>query len=334
MRLKSFRVQNYRSIIDSGVVEVDNSKTILVGPNEAGKSALLQALQHINCPEGVKQLVPLRDYPRRLYNDIHSGKVKPADVKIVEATFAFAEEERAQLPENWGEIFFVYTRFLDGRGSYDVSGAPPLVSYREVKSECVRLANFADAQAQKDGTEESMYPSVQLRDLELSEDSVLNGELLEGLTSWLDSVTPQTDERNTPDKPYLESIRSKISYARERDEAVEIAYSFLPVFIYYNNYLRVRPNIHLRNLGARLRLDRLDADQHDYGNLCLLKLLGIDVEELSSVGEGSNQNVASAEEFESLREKLDERRYVLDSAEFKLTEGVAQMHTHMVPKLP
>lgn len=78
MRLKSFRMQNYRCVIDSGVVEVEESKTILVDPNEAGKSAILKALQQINPPNGTKKLDALRDYPRRLYNDIDTGTVLPA----------------------------------------------------------------------------------------------------------------------------------------------------------------------------------------------------------------------------------------------------------------
>ncbi|WP_272513882.1 AAA family ATPase [Providencia sp. PROV187] len=48
MRLSKVRVQNYRSIIDTGEFDVDEFKTILVGPNEAGKTAILQAIQQIN----------------------------------------------------------------------------------------------------------------------------------------------------------------------------------------------------------------------------------------------------------------------------------------------
>ena len=50
MRLKRARVQKYRSIIDSGEFDIEEMKTILVGPNEAGKSALLQALQLVLHP--------------------------------------------------------------------------------------------------------------------------------------------------------------------------------------------------------------------------------------------------------------------------------------------
>ena len=55
MRLTHVRVQNYRSIRDTGWFGVEQAKTILVGgPNEAGKTAVLEALQQINCPAGVR----------------------------------------------------------------------------------------------------------------------------------------------------------------------------------------------------------------------------------------------------------------------------------------
>ncbi|MBF4426895.1 AAA family ATPase, partial [Vibrio anguillarum] len=60
MRLVKARVQNYRSIIDTGEFEVEKLKTILVGPNEAGKTVLLQALQQLNKPNDVNDFDPLR----------------------------------------------------------------------------------------------------------------------------------------------------------------------------------------------------------------------------------------------------------------------------------
>lgn len=73
MRLIAARIQKYRSVKDTGLFEVDEGKAILVGPNEAGKSATFQALQQINPPDGVRKFDALRDYPRAEYNDITTG---------------------------------------------------------------------------------------------------------------------------------------------------------------------------------------------------------------------------------------------------------------------
>jgi PAS domain S-box-containing protein len=64
MRLKKAHVTKYRSVRDSEWFEVEHKKTIFVGPNEAGKTALLQALQQIGPPDGVRKLDALRDYTR------------------------------------------------------------------------------------------------------------------------------------------------------------------------------------------------------------------------------------------------------------------------------
>lgn len=85
MRLINARVQNYRSIIDTGEFDVEELKTIMVGPNEAGKSAILQALQQINPPEGIRKFSPLRDYPRSKYNDITAGRAQPSQTRVVTA---------------------------------------------------------------------------------------------------------------------------------------------------------------------------------------------------------------------------------------------------------
>ena len=47
MRLKAFKVQMYRPILDSGWVDVDDI-TVIVGKNESGKTALLRALHKFN----------------------------------------------------------------------------------------------------------------------------------------------------------------------------------------------------------------------------------------------------------------------------------------------
>lgn len=64
MRLESFRVQNFRSINDSGQIDVSKI-TALLGRNESGKSNLLRALHSLNPAEGFKKLNPIKDWPRQ-----------------------------------------------------------------------------------------------------------------------------------------------------------------------------------------------------------------------------------------------------------------------------
>jgi AAA ATPase domain len=68
MKLKRVRVQNFRSVIDSGVFSVDQV-TCLVGKNESGKSAILDALYKVNPVEAEEKLDEL-DLPRSIFADI------------------------------------------------------------------------------------------------------------------------------------------------------------------------------------------------------------------------------------------------------------------------
>ena len=98
MRLKKARIAKYRSIRDSGWFDVEDGKTILVGPNEAGKTALLQALQQLNPPLTARNFDTLRDYPRSEYNDFTLGKILAEDVTVVVGKFELDQEDREAIP--------------------------------------------------------------------------------------------------------------------------------------------------------------------------------------------------------------------------------------------
>ena len=62
MKLEKFRVRNFRSIIDSGSVDISNL-TALVGRNETGKTNLLLALTKLG-RESLRSCYFVRDFPR------------------------------------------------------------------------------------------------------------------------------------------------------------------------------------------------------------------------------------------------------------------------------
>ncbi|MGY0203246.1 AAA family ATPase [Acinetobacter soli] len=56
MRLIKVQVQNYRSIIDSGELDIEKIKTVFVGINEAGKTTLLKAINQLNPASDVEEI--------------------------------------------------------------------------------------------------------------------------------------------------------------------------------------------------------------------------------------------------------------------------------------
>ena len=68
MRLTRFRVTNFRSVENSGWVEVDDV-TALIGVNESGKTNLLVPLWKLNPAMG-GEIQPTSDYPKRNFGAI------------------------------------------------------------------------------------------------------------------------------------------------------------------------------------------------------------------------------------------------------------------------
>src|SRR6185437_5675102 len=97
MRLKSYQVRNFRSVDDSGPIEVDGV-TALIGTNESGKTNLLLPLWKLN-PAKDGEINPTADYPRKRYNDFRNLKEKPI---FVEACFSVPDNLTAELAELTG----------------------------------------------------------------------------------------------------------------------------------------------------------------------------------------------------------------------------------------
>ena len=70
MKLKEYRIREFRSVWDSGPIKVDEQTTCFVGKNEAGKTTILDALYRTN-PIRAKDAVfnETYDYPKREVED-------------------------------------------------------------------------------------------------------------------------------------------------------------------------------------------------------------------------------------------------------------------------
>ncbi|MEU0486612.1 hypothetical protein ABZ260_46540, partial [Streptosporangium sp. NPDC006013] len=157
MKLAAARIRDYRSVHDSTPFEVEAGKTIAVGANEAGKTALLLALQTINPPDdhGCK-LDSLRDYPRSRYTEISRGQHDPSDIEVVEATFTLEPDDLAALHAVDAMVFadattFVLTRYLDNHRTWSLPGVPQARSLGSVSKDLTRLK--AHLKSQEGGAE-------------------------------------------------------------------------------------------------------------------------------------------------------------------------------------
>jgi predicted ATPase len=113
MHLKSFQVRVFRNIIDSGPVTVEDV-TCIVGKNEAGKSALLSALHHLNPAKPAAVLNLLDEYPRWLKKDHEiTGEIESATP--ITTTFTLDDDELAELEALFGEGVLANREFIASR---------------------------------------------------------------------------------------------------------------------------------------------------------------------------------------------------------------------------
>ena len=326
MRLTHVRVQNYRCVRDTGWFEVEQAKTILVGPNEAGKTAVLEALHRINPPDGVREFDPLRDYPRKLYNaDIQSGRLDPKSIPVASAQFELEPEDLAELPNGFGATGYSCTRYLNNRLTHTLEGGPEVVVFsEEIRKDLQRLATHVDSHAAEGQEDEEPGLGAGLDDVigdwQVGTTRIAADRATE-LRHWLDSALPFVDEKDATEDARHTRLLEYTRIPEQRDVALTKLNRRLPVFVYFNNYFRVRPNLHLRHLADRVQQNILDDDRYDYGNLCLLKLLGFTARELADLGAAPDPG-DDQEEFNRYRSQLDERGIQLNAASIRLTDEI------------
>lgn len=330
MRLVKARIQGYRSIIDSGWFDVEQGKSILVGPNEAGKTAILQALQKLNPPEGVELFNPLRDYPRAKYDeDIEKGGVDPSAYTVVEGHFSLEDEEKDTLPESYRDVIYVFGRRLDNSAWHRLDNAPAELTFGDIEKDLLKmLAHFqetATTNAVADNIISAVRTEYEVAVDGLAKSSTITLTIAKKLQSWLKTNIKYLNDDNSKENSRYEKIEEQLKRPIERVSVLEACEELMPKFILFSNYFRIKPVLHLRKLADRIANNSLDDSQYDYGNICLLKFLGFTAKELADAGDIAKFNLNYPEQYEQYKAQLDERDYKLNAATIRLTKSIREV---------
>ena len=340
MRLARARVQNYRSVKDSGWFEIDHDKTILVGPNEAGKTALLRAIEHVSPGPLVKPFDPLRDFPRSDYWRIQSGEVDPASVPVVTAEFTLSPDDQSAIAEispHFPDVGFCRQINLDNATSSWLTNAPPLLSVGDLKDSLRALAAHVDSRIPSPATATggetrvpvSPSPTQQLNGMlnGRPDQQVVSVDFANELNEWLDTkVAPFVNWDQASQTDRLASLRSELAVEIARDSILERLHERRPTLVYFSTYTRVTPLLHLQHLADALDAEAIDeSDPYNFGNRCLLDLLNFSARELSEMGRSPDPAAGDQEAFEGYRVKLDQRDAILNSASLRLTQQIRKV---------
>lgn len=163
----------------------------------------------------------------------------------------------------------------------------------------------------------------------------LKGKTAEAFDAWLETALPVIDEDDEKAEQQFDRIRHAVRWEATHTKAYKTLIARTPVFVYFSQIFSVRPRIHLANLAQRQATGEMD-QEYDFGNLCLLDLLGFTAKELSDLASlpaptlppnQRDQNAMAAYQSEVTRwqAQLDDRHYRLNAASVALTKMVREV---------
>lgn len=234
MKLKSFRVKVFRSIVDSGDIEVDDDLTCLVGKNESGKTALLNALHRLNPLTG-ESFDLLDDYPRWLKSK-HTRQGLTNDARPITATFELDADDKNAIAELLG----------DGVIASDVM----TVSCR-YDNQLIMDVTVDDARATNNLVERVQLSEAAKAALDIAN---LNFAAIPERVTGVAAGFPADEDGPPPIVAELENLAAKAASLgagkSTHDIAVEILTVRLPQFFYFSEYQLLDGRIDLQRLAA------------------------------------------------------------------------------------
>lgn len=100
MLLIDAQIKNYKCVLDSDTFAVDQL-TCLVGKNESGKSAILQALYKLNPVDGKEKYDELYEYPKMYQTDYEAGLIPEGDTVVI-SHWKFTDAELSTIEDAFG----------------------------------------------------------------------------------------------------------------------------------------------------------------------------------------------------------------------------------------
>ncbi len=310
MRLIRFRVTNFRSVADSGWLDVDEA-TALIGVNESGKTNLLLPLWKLN-PARDGEIQPTSDFPKALFGQIRDA---PGSHRFIEAEFdpghdAARLADLAGMPVE-GVTPVRVARFYDGRheiafpsdrreteapvaairalldeGVARIGAATPLKSEAELHAQAqARLAELRKGLARTKTLDAAAVGALHDAVAELLPESpAKTSKLVPALTRLAGQLAAERDRIGRPDPASVEALRKAVLEA-------------LPPFVYYSNYGNLDSEIYLPHVVENLAREDLGAKEAAKARTLrvLFGFVGLEPQEILELGRDFKDIRAEAE---------------------------------------
>jgi predicted ATP-dependent endonuclease of OLD family len=291
VRLRHFRATNYRSINDSGEIEV-RDRTALVGRNESGKSNLLLALQATKPPGGLKPLSKVKDFPRdRRLSDFSD------DLPVAETLWELDAYEQSEL----GRIFPRAAKVTNVAVTRMYKAGPYMVRFQdlsilavpaaELRRDVAKVRQSLTASAQAKDPAVTMTVAQAVENLAKAVDTsnqvptVWARQVLTAAESLRQAAKAASIEMTDLAQTHLANIERLANQITNDDDAYKAARNWvvqqLPVFIYLSDYPELDGHQSLTKLANDQAASTLDEAERNF--LKLMNVAGLDPNELQEL---------------------------------------------------
>jgi predicted ATP-dependent endonuclease of OLD family len=334
MSLLQFRVQNFRSIVDSNWIRCDEVTT-LVGMNEAGKSNLLLALWKLNPAKG-GEVNLFTDMPRRIFS---TSRSKPETITFIEADFRLSNEDsqaikkislvtseaalEVRVSKDFGNNYklklqnasstksltYAYFNNVLNKAVSDLEGVAPETAETEAEKEDF-MARLTEIRAK--------YPNIETR-ITLA----LLNEWSNHISNWYSIKNKEVSDSIYAVISCIRKLKKYFEAPEEVDGVEGMILKAIPKFVYYSNYGNLDSDIYLPQAIASMN----QASQTGIAEAkartvrVLFEFVGLDADEILEMGKDpvSQGEPSTDDTLKQTSNQKAARHALLDQAQRRLS---------------
>jgi len=275
--LKQVTINKYKCIETEQSFDVEDDITVLVGKNESGKTAILEAITKSNSyVDTAQEYDPIRDYPRQVQQEFRRSE---GDVNVVRSILNLPKDFVEAMKLETGQSLFTCSELVQSRFYREQS-----TTYEQVD---VNVPDFLDFRFEKYHVEDENLRSMIGRGMSYAEFMAL----FDGYAEEGEPANALLDEFNNY---FHEEVISDDSVTRYIVQ--EYIHPAMPKYLYYDEYHQLPVEIDLRELRSG-NLDRKDLKTAralvELADLDVSSLLDEDYETYKLTVEYAGQQVTS-----------------------------------------
>lgn len=345
MKLTKFRVRNFKSVQDSGVIKCENI-TNLIGVNEAGKSNLLLALWKLN-PARNGEIIFTSDMP---VEKLAEYRTNPEKHYFIDAEFKIIKKDLIEVLSNKfcmdDAIFNDVLVSRNYAGKYSVK-FPKLeengITVKKIILDKVvdfktKVNDLNDAGKGEYGFKESLIEKLDALISKIEMETNISTSKYSKLKEEVNKIE-KSDMETSSINPHIDEFAEKISMLdeivnffneEEQSNIRELIIKNLPSFVYYANYGNLDSEIYLPKVIKDFKSTKEHSEKFnakirtlkvlfDYVNLSPYEIMEMGqysyrIKEYAEIAELTDEQIKVGQE------KTKEREVLLNSASTKLTK--------------